>query len=204
MPHTNLSASILLWLSLLGCAQKIAIPSDEAQAPRAAGAHADTSPPASWVLIDSAQDSISVFREGKAPVVFHNIAVGAAGVKEKTKAGDDVTPRGTYAIGWFKHSNKFLHFIGLTYPSREDAERGYSTGIIDRHTYERIVSALDRGRLPPQDTRLGGLIGIHGVGKGSLEIHRIANWTAGCIAVDNRQIQKLRKILTIGMRVEIR
>jgi murein L,D-transpeptidase YafK len=125
-------------------------------------------------------------------------------VKEKTKAGDDVTPRGTYSVGWFKQSDRFVHFIGLTYPSREDAARGYSNGIIDQRTYARILSALDRGQLPPQDTRLGGLIGIHGVGKGSLKIHRIANWTAGCIAVDNQQIRELKKLLTVGMRVEIR
>jgi L,D-peptidoglycan transpeptidase YkuD (ErfK/YbiS/YcfS/YnhG family) len=42
------------------------------------------------------------------------------------------------------------------------------------------------------------------VGRGSLAIHRIANWTAGCIAVDNDQIRQLFKLLKRGMKVEIR
>jgi murein L,D-transpeptidase YafK len=149
-------------------------------------------------------DRLTVFREEGAPLVFENIAVGAAGVKEKRRVGDDVTPRGSYSVGWFQPHSKFVHFIGITYPSRADAERGYREGIIDRHAYERILSALDRGELPPQDTRLGGLIGIHGVGRGPLTIHRVANWTAGCIAVDNDQIRELFKLLKRGMRVEIR
>ncbi len=157
-----------------------------------------------WVLVDSTKDRLTVFLEGAPPLVFDNIAVGAAGVKEKRRVGDDVTPRGTYTVGWLQPRSKFVHFIGLTYPSRADAERGYREGTIDRLNYERIVSALDRGELPPQDTRLGGWIGIHGVGRGPLAIHRIANWTAGCIAVDNDQIRTLFKLLERGMKVEIK
>jgi L,D-peptidoglycan transpeptidase YkuD (ErfK/YbiS/YcfS/YnhG family) len=42
------------------------------------------------------------------------------------------------------------------------------------------------------------------VGKGSLAIHRVANWTGGCVAVENGQIQRLTGIVRIGTVVEIR
>jgi murein L,D-transpeptidase YafK len=157
-----------------------------------------------WVLIDSATDQLIVYRRKDPPIVFNNIAFGAAGVKDKLRSGDDVTPRGTYTIGWIKRESKFATFIGLTYPSLADAERGYQRGVITQATFEQIRDAHTQGRIPPQNTRLGGFIGIHGVGKGSLDIHRIANWTAGCIAVENRQIEQLVKLVGPGTHVEIR
>jgi murein L,D-transpeptidase YafK len=147
---------------------------------------------------------MTVYRDGKELAVFDNIAFGAAGVKEKQRVGDDVTPRGTYTVGWIRKESKFVHFIGLNYPSLADAERGYRNGVIGRATFERIKQAIERGKTPPQDTPLGGQIGIHGVGRGSLEIHRLANWTAGCIAIEDHQIRRLARIVSVGMRVEIR
>lgn len=157
-----------------------------------------------WLLIDSARDELVVHREEAPPLVFKNIAFGAAGVKDKSRRGDDVTPRGTYRVAWIRRQSKFERFIGLNYPSLEDARRGFESGRIDRHTFERIRLAHARGEVPPQDTPLGGFIGIHGVGKGSLDIHRVANWTGGCVAVENHQIHRLLEIVTIGTVVEIR
>ena len=157
-----------------------------------------------WVLIDSEGDRLTVYRNGGAPIEFRNVAFGAAGVKHKQRRGDDVTPRGTYTVGWVRRQSKFSIFIGLNYPSLEDAQRGYQRGIINLATFEEIKGAHQTGRVPPQDTALGGHIGIHGVGRGSLEIHRIANWTAGCIAVENQQIELLSEIVKPGTQVEIR
>ena len=125
-------------------------------------------------------------------------------MKEKRRRGDDVTPRGVYSVGWIRTESKFVHFIGLNYPSVVDAERGLHDGVIGEAAYERIKRAHERGERPPQDTALGGQIGIHGVGKGSLEIHRIANWTSGCIAMENLDVRRLARMVRVGMRVEIR
>ena len=157
-----------------------------------------------WLLVDSAHDRLVVYREGAPGLVFNNIAVGAAGVQEKLRRGDDVTPRGTYRVAWIRRQSKFVHFIGLNYPSIADAQRGLESGRIDRHTFERIKYAHARGEVPPQDTALGGFIGLHGVGKGSLEVHRMANWTGGCIAVENAQIKQLTDMVRLGTVVEIR
>lgn len=157
-----------------------------------------------WIEIDSRSETLTVHRPGREPVTLRELAFGAAGVKEKRRMGDDVTPRGTYTIGWIRTESKFVHFIGLNYPSLADADRGLASGVIHRGAYERIKRAHAAGATPPQDTPLGGFIGIHGVGRGSMEIHRLANWTAGCIAIDNQQIRKLRDLIHIGMRVEIK
>ena len=157
-----------------------------------------------WVLVDSAQDRLVIYKKGAAPIVFQNIAVGAAGVKEKQRRGDDVTPRGVYRVAWIRHQSKFERFIGLDYPSLVDATRGFESGRIDRQTFERIKHAHAVGEAPPQDTPLGGFIGIHGVGKGSLATHRLANWTGGCVAVENNQIHRLLDLVRIGTVVEIR
>jgi len=60
------------------------------------------------------------------------------------------------------------------------------------------------GRLPPQDTNLGGLLGIHGVGRGNKRVQGVFDWTQGCVAVSNQQIDKLAKWMFLGMRVEIK
>jgi murein L,D-transpeptidase YafK len=158
---------------------------------------------APWIEVSSRHKRLTVHRPGQSPVVFQGVAFGAAGVREKRAQGDHVTPRGRYTIGWISKQSKFVNFIGLNYPSVQDAERGYRSGVITQATYSRIRDSHAGGSAPPQTTRLGGFIGIHGVGKGSLEIHRMANWTEGCIALDNDQIRELVKLVTPGMLVEI-
>ena len=69
---------------------------------------------------------------------------------------------------------------------------------------ERIALAEWQGRPPPHDTPLGGMIGIHGIGRGSLKVHRDFNWTEGCVALDNQQIHALARYVRVGMRVIIR
>ena len=157
-----------------------------------------------WLLIESGADRLTVFQQGKPSLVLNNIAFGAAGVNDKRRRGDDVTPRGVYRVAWIRRQSKFLHFIGLNYPSLADAQRGLKDGRIDQQTFDRIKLSHLRGDIPPQDTPLGGHIGIHGVGKGRLDIHRVANWTAGCVAVENNQIKRLTETVRIGTVVEIR
>ena len=63
-----------------------------------------------------------------------------------------------------------------------------------------MVLALGiQGVDPP--TTLGGLIGIHGIGKGDPRVHRDFNWTFGCVALTNEQIDQLRPWVRLGTRV---
>ncbi len=77
-------------------------------------------------------------------------------------------------------------------------------GLIDHKTYYRITDSHVKGEIPPQNTLLGGQIGIHGLGKADLKIHRLMNWTHGCIALTNQQIDILSRWVEIGTRVEVK
>ena len=64
-------------------------------------------------------------------------------------------------------------------------------GLIDKKTYRGIIKAHENNQVPPQNTPLGGMLGIHGLGKADRKIHEQMNWTHGCIALTNEQIIQL-------------
>ena len=158
-----------------------------------------------WVLVDTKSDTLSIM-QGQRPVhVFRPIAVGASGVGLKYGRGDKKTPTGVFRVGWINERSKFKTFIGLDYPNLDYAKRALKDGRIDALTYEQIRVAWEYGYTPPQDTPLGGQIGIHGVGQGDPWIHDAGiNWTNGCVALNNYQIMELRSWVRKGTRVEIR
>mgnify|MGYP003396374948 FL=1 len=144
--------------------------------------------------------------QGNRPVeVFRWIALGSSGAGIKSGRGDNKTPTGVFRVGWVNDNSRFKTFIGLDYPNSNYAERALREHRIDQTTYERIQIAWANGHTPPQDTPLGGQIGIHGTGTGNSKVHSAGiNWTSGCVALDNRQIDALRPWVKKGMRVEIR
>lgn len=157
-----------------------------------------------WVLVDTRADKLTVIDENGPLEVFDNIALGVRGAARKHRRGDETTPVGSFKVTHFNPASRFHLFIGLDYPNLEHAQIAYWEKRIDQKTYERIISAIKSGKPPPQDTPLGGYIGIHGVGAGDPRVHANFNWTNGCVAVSNEQIVRLAKWIKIGTRVEIR
>ena len=95
----------------------------------------------------------------------------------------------------------------LDYPNLLDAWYGYKNNIISSAVFKEIAVAYKHRQTPPQYTQLGGNIGIHGLGKVTqerLKNHAVFNWTNGCIALTNEQINDLKKYVSIGTRVVIR
>lgn len=159
----------------------------------------------SWLLVDTRADTLSVMQGQKPIKVFPRIALGASGAGFKYRRGDNKTPVGVFRVGWVNEQSKFKTFIGLDYPNLDYAERALRDHRIDQWTYQRVRDAWVNGYTPPQDTPLGGQIGIHGIGLGDPWIHSAGiNWTSGCVALDNAQIAALRPWIKKGMRVEIR
>ncbi len=163
------------------------------------------SPYESWLLVDTKADKLTIM-QGNHPIEsFDRIALGSSGAGIKSGRGDNKTPVGVFRVGWINDHSRFRKFIGLDYPNPDYAERALREHRIDVLTYERIRAAWVKGRTPPQDTPLGGQIGIHGVGAGNPGVHGAGiNWTSGCVALDNQQIDALRPWIKVGMRVEIR
>ena len=148
-----------------------------------------------------------VVRAGEEILKTFRVSIGRGGNGDKSKQGDKKTPIGTYRVVGFNESSKFDTFVRLNYPNVKDAYYGLRNAVISRPEFDRIVSALRAGSLPPQNTALGGAIGIHGIGEETPDkvlIHDNLDWTEGCIALRNAEIQELRPFLGVGTRVVIR
>lgn len=156
-----------------------------------------------WLLIDGKENTLAVMEDGHAVQVFRGIAVGRGGVAPFRRAGDGKTPRGEFHIAWINTASPYRLFFGLDYPGAAHAEEAYRSKLIDADTYERIRRARELGETPPQNTLLGGYIGIHGVGALNDGINPRYNWTQGCIALSDSEIERLARWAGIGTRVVI-
>lgn len=157
-----------------------------------------------WVLVDTRAHRLEVRQGERAVAVFDHIAIGRAGVTLDKHAGDNRTPLGVFHIGWINRKSKYHLFFGLDYPSLPYARRGWRAGLIDDHTFRDMILASFENTVPPQDTPLGGYIGIHGLGRADPRIHRRFDWTRGCIALTNEEIERLARWVGVGTTVVIR
>lgn len=157
-----------------------------------------------WVLVDTQAMSLEVKRGSKTVDVFENISIGRNGAGFKEQRGDDITPLGLYKIGWINTNSSFRKFYGINYPSRKNAKKALADGLISRKTFRTIEKAHIQHRIPPQHTPLGGRLGIHGLGRGNKNVHKNTNWTHGCIALTNAQIDRLGKWIKKGTVVRVK
>lgn len=157
-----------------------------------------------WLLVDTQRKEIQVKQGERILAIFENISLGRNGANYKQEAGDDITPIGSYRIAYINDNSHFRKFFGLNYPSAYDAGLALYSERISYADYQEIMQAHRMNMVPPQNTVLGGQIGIHGVGMGNEGVHGVFDWTHGCIAVSNQQIDELTKWVYQGMRVEIK
>ena len=121
--------------------------------------------------------------------------VGAASREgDKEWSGDMRTPRGDFYVCLKNENSQYYKALGLSYPDKEDAERGWEAGVISEEEKAQIVRAIDQGVQPDWSTALGGAIEIHGE-KGGL--------TDGCVAVGNPVMDCLWPVVAVGSRVRI-
>ena len=79
-----------------------------------------------------------------------------------------------------------------------------NAGDISYQDYLAILIAHKDNEMPPGDTSIGGSIGIHGVGQGNPKVQGVFDWTHGCIALSNQQVDELADWVYLGMPVEIK
>jgi murein L,D-transpeptidase YafK len=104
------------------------------------------------------------------------------------------------------HSKRFYKFMGLSYPGLKHAELGLRSGLISLADYQSIKSAIDDRLTPPWETRLGGAVGIHGRSRdagNTRDESDDTNWTDGCIALDNADIDEIYTVVSLGTPVTI-
>jgi murein L,D-transpeptidase YafK len=157
-----------------------------------------------WILIDTHRLQLEVKKGNKTLTVMENIAIGRSGAGFKHRVGDDVTPIGSYKIAWVNKKSPFHLFYGFNYPSTKNADQALSAGLLDKKAHSAIIDAHNSNKTPPQHTKIGGRIGIHGLGNADESIHKTMNWTHGCVALTNEQIDRLEPWITENMRVKIK
>ena len=154
-----------------------------------------------WVHVDTDRQILTVF-DGEVPKdVFENIAIGQSGTTLTKQTGDNKTPLGRYRITWINHKSRYRTFYGFNYPSIEDAERALADGRATSSIARQIKAAHQLHKVPSQHTGLGGMLGIHGLGRADQNLHKRMNWTRGCIALTNRQIDRLGRWIKTGTLV---
>lgn len=126
---------------------------------------------------------------------------------DKRKRGDNRTPEGDYRVVEKKNSDKFHRFLGIDYPNLKDANRAYNEGKLTAGQWVEILHAYTKGLKPPWNTPLGGFVGIHGIGDNErFKLRLVGNWdwTNGCVALRNRDVEELFRRVPLGTVVRIR
>jgi L,D-peptidoglycan transpeptidase YkuD (ErfK/YbiS/YcfS/YnhG family) len=108
--------------------------------------------------------------------------MGYRSVNDKLRSGDAATPEGRYRVTAKKPGSNFYKALALNYPNDED-----------RQTFATLRR---QGRIP-SNASLGGLIEIHGEGG------RGKDWTKGCVALNNRDMDDLFRRADVGTPVTI-
>ena len=119
--------------------------------------------------------------DGKA-VFSCPISLGSSPVGRKEREGDGRTPEGEYYICSVNHNSKYHISLGISYPGPADAK-----GRVNPFIY-LIIKLCHALRLrPPWHTSLGGFVMLHGEHPDKIT----GDWTAGCIALANSDIEYL-------------
>ena len=122
------------------------------------------------LVVSKSRRCLELYADGRV-VRTYGVALGKNGVDDKEREGDERTPEGEFYVCVKNAASKFSRSLGLSYPNKEDAERGLRGSLITRAEYDRIVEALDKHLRPPWDTALGGEIFIHGGGASTDDRH---------------------------------
>jgi len=135
------------------------------------------------ILVDKLAHVCHLIRNGEKEAEF-TIELGPNWLGHKRQRGDGATPEGRYRIRKKKSDRQTVYYkaLEIDYPNLEDQKSFYS--------------AKHRGEISARAS-IGGLIEIHGDGgKG-------ANWTAGCMALRNRDMDRLYEVAKVGTPVTI-
>ena len=195
---------ILALLLLTGCLSQE--PNAPAPAPGASSGMSSSGSGQYRIVVRKSDYTLTLFRDGRVVKTFRAAFGRAYGEGDKRSLGDMRTPEGDFYICTMHPSKRFYKFLGLSYPGLKHAEYGLRSGLITDAEYFSIKKALEEGQQPPWDTRLGGAVGIHGrtaAPAGGTQPPGMANWTYGCIALDNADLDEVFSVVSLGTPVTI-
>ena len=114
----------------------------------------------------------------------YRVALGQGGLAPKEREGDARTPEGRYIIDSRNAASAYHKALHISYPNADDRRRAAKLGVLP-----------------------GGAVMIHGLPNGKAWVgagHRLYDWTLGCVAVTDQEIDEIWDMVPIGTPVEIR
>lgn len=139
--------------------------------------------PADKVLIEKKERRLTLLSKGEV-IKTYKIALGGNPVGRKERQGDNKTPEGTYTIDSRNRDSGYHLSLHISYPNEKDKMRAKELGVSP-----------------------GGDIMIHGIKNGLSSVgasHAEVDWTKGCIAVTDEEMEEIYKLVPNGTIVEIR
>jgi len=139
--------------------------------------------PADKILIEKKERRLTLISKGNVLKVYR-IALGGNPNGPKERQGDNKTPEGTYVIDSKNKNSRYHLSLHISYPNEKDKKRAKQLGVSP-----------------------GGDIMIHGIKNGFSwvgDLHTEVDWTKGCIAVTDEEIEEIGRLVPNGTIVEIR
>ncbi len=135
------------------------------------------------VIVIKSKRLLMLMRDGEI-LKAYMVALGKQPKGHKTNAGDKKTPEGSYILDLRNPGSKFHKSLRISYPNESD-----------------ILNAQKLGVSPGGDIMIHGLPeSLESIGK----VHRIFDWTDGCIAVTNSEIEEIWQLVPDGTPIEIK
>jgi murein L,D-transpeptidase YafK len=139
--------------------------------------------PADKVLIEKKERRLTLLTRGEV-IKTYKIALGGNPVGPKERQGDNKTPEGTYIVDSRNRDSVYHLSLHISYPNEKDKMRAKGLGVSP-----------------------GGDIMIHGIKNGLTWVgasHAEVDWTKGCIAVTDEEMEEIYKLVPNGTAAEIR
>ncbi|WP_299364954.1 L,D-transpeptidase family protein [uncultured Paracoccus sp.] len=138
-------------------------------------------PPVTQVVIKKAERKMYLFINDTQVLKTYDVGLGNEPVGPKRFEGDGRTPEGVYFVDRFNPDSRYYLSVGISYPNAQDSARAGALG----------MSA-------------GGDIFIHGRGpEGNALVKQRRDWTAGCIAVKDKEVEDIYAMLRPGVPIVI-
>ncbi|HFD92654.1 MAG TPA: hypothetical protein ENJ22_05135 [Gammaproteobacteria bacterium] len=137
---------------------------------------------ADYIIIEKSKRRLTLLSRGQV-LKSYPISLGRNPVGTKIREGDDRTPEGVYRIDYRLDNSRYHRALHISYPSERDRERARRLGVSP-----------------------GGDIMIHGIGQARERIeglHLLFDWTNGCIAVTDQEIEEIWRLTPVGTVVNI-
>ena len=135
------------------------------------------------IVVEKSKRTLTLYHEGVA-VRTYGVALGKEPTGDKVRIGDNRTPEGVFRIDFKNPQSKFHKALHISYPSAAHLERARALGV-----------------------NPGGNIMIHGLPAAYKTIgaaHREFDWTEGCVAVTNEEIEEIWRAVPPGSPIQIK